>query len=411
MQYVFRGRRGLVFAPLVVAVALVALVLGGSASASSARRHHHRGVGGGGLNISSEPWGTADGQAVSLYTLSNAHKMKVRISNYGGIVQSILAPGRGGRVADVALGFPDLAGYVQNDAYPQPTGGSGTTYFGAIVGRYANRIANGQFSLDGQTYTLPQNNGTNTLHGGPNAMNSKVWTATEVHGADSVSLKLAYTDPDGYNGFPGAVTILVTYTLTNSNALRIHYTATTTKPTVVNFTNHTYFNLAGEGSGDVMSQLLKLNADTYTPINSNLIPTGAIVPVSGTPLDFRTLTPIGRHLRDNFDQLLLAHGYDFNWVLNGSGMRQAAVAEDPASGRTLTTYTDQPGIQFYSGNFLVGDLVGPSGHIYRQTDGFTLETQHFPNSPNQPNFPSTTLNPGQTFNSTTIYKFGVANRR
>jgi aldose 1-epimerase len=408
MQYVFSHRRRGLGAPasIAAAVALAALALGGSASA----RAHHKSGGGGGLNISSKPWGTVSGKQVRLYTLS-AHKLKVRISNYGGIVQSIIAPDRRGRSADVVLGFPTLADYVANNVYPQPSGGSGTTYFGAIIGRYANRIANGEFTLDGTTYHTPQNNGPNTLHGGPNAFNTQVWDATEEHRADSVGLKLTYTDPDGYNGFPGAVSMIVTYTLTNSGELRIHYSATTTKSTVVNFTNHSYFNLAGEGSGDVLHQLLRLNADKYTPINSNLIPTGAIVPVAGTPLDFRRLTPIGRHIRDDFKQLLLAHGYDFNWVLNGSGMREAAFAEDPASGRTLTAYTDQPGIQLYTSNFLVGDLVGPSGHIYRQSDGFTLETQHFPNSPNQPNFPSTVLNPGQTFNSTTIFKFGVSKHR
>ncbi len=412
MQYVFRDRARLLVrlsVTALIATGLALLAMGGSAGARSGKGKK---PGGGALNITSSPWGTApSGQPVSLYTLTNAHRMRVRISNYGGVVQSIFAPDRSGRVADVALGFPNLAGYVQNNVYPQPSGGSGTTYFGAIIGRYANRIANGQFTLNGVTYHLPQNNNSNTLHGGPNAMNSQVWSASTAKVPGAVELILSYTDPDGYNGFPGAVSVQVTYALTNSNQLRIHYSATTTKPTVVNFTNHTYFNLAGEGSGDVLSQLLRINAGSYTPINSSLIPTGSIVPVAGTPLDFRRLKPIGRNIRSSFGQLLLAHGYDFNWVLNGSGMRQAAFAEDPVSGRTLTTFTDQPGVQLYSGNFLVGDLVGPSGRSYRQSDGFTLETQHFPNSPNQPNFPSTVLNPGQTFGSTTIYQFGVAGRR
>ncbi len=383
--------------------------MGGAAHASSANAARA----GGRLNITVQTWGTVNGQPVNLYTLTNRHKMKVRISNYGGVVQSIYVPDRRGRVRNVALGFPSLSDYV-NDFQNQPwpaAGGSGDTYFGAIIGRYANRIANHQFALNGVTYNLPGNNGTNnvnTLHGGPNAFNTKVWAATTFRSRGVVGLQLTYTDPDGYNGFPGAVTTVVTYTLEDSNALRIHYRATTTKPTVVNFTNHSYFNLAGEGSGDVYAQRLRINANRYTPINANLIPTGAIVPVARTPFDFRRLKPIGRDIRRAVQQLVIAHGYDHNWVLNGSGLRVAAFAEDPGSGRTLTTYTTEPGVQFYSGNFLVGDLVGPSGRTYRQTDGFTLETQHFPNSPNQPNFPSTVLNPGQVFNSTTIYKFSVA---
>jgi aldose 1-epimerase len=359
------------------------------------------------LSISSKSWGSANGQAVTLYTLTNARRMKVRISNYGGVVQSIWVPDRHGHFKNVALGFSSLSGYI-TDFTNAPSGGSGDTYFGAIIGRYANRIANGQFTLNGVTYHTPQNNGTNTLHGGPLSYNTKVWGATPIRGSGFVGLKLTYTDPDGYNGFPGTVQNTVTYELTNKNELRIHYAATTDKPTVVNFTNHTYFNLAGEGSGDVFGQKLRINASRYTPVNSNLIPTGQLASVAGTPMDFRRLKPIGRDIHKRFAQLQIAHGYDHNWVLRGSGMRLAAYAVDPHSGRALWTYTTEPGVQFYSGNFLVGDLVGTSGHAYRQTDGFTLETQHFPNSPNQSNFPSTVLNPGQVFNSTTIYKFGVA---
>jgi aldose 1-epimerase len=372
------------------------------------------------LSISSSLWGDANGQPVDLYTLSNG-RMKVRISNYGGVVQSIWVPDRRGRLANVALGFGRLSDYV-NDFQNQPwpaSGGSGDTYFGAIIGRYASRIAGAKFSLNGTTYglgggpnscgpTATPNTGPNLLHGGPDSYNTKVWTATELRSAKSVGLQLTYTDPDRYNGFPGTVQNTVTYTLDDRNELGIHYRATTDKPTVVNFTNHTYFNLAGEGSGDVFGQLLRINADHYTPIDANLIPTGTIAPVAGTPMDFRHLKPIGRDIRDDNAQLQIAHGYDFNWALNGSGMREAAFAEDPRSGRTLTTYTDQPGLQLYTGNFLVGELVGTSGHLYRQSDAFTLETQHFPNSPNQPSFPSTVLNPGQTFSSTTIYKFGVS---
>jgi aldose 1-epimerase len=431
MQYAFRAkqrsggrgdsgaRRKALIAPLAIAVAGAVFAIGGVASARSHHRHsgQHRG---GGLSITSAPWGTADGKAVNLYTLTNGNHMKVTISNYGGVVQSIWVPDRHHHMADVVLGFPSLSDYV-NDFENQPwpaAGGSGDTYFGAIVGRYANRIAGAQFTLNGTKYplgsgppcptTATPNNGPNLLHGGPGSYNTQVWDATTSQSSSAVSLHLAYTDPDCKNGFPGTVTNGVVYSLTNNNQLQIRYTATTDKATVINLTNHSYFNLAGEGSGDVFGQLLRINANTYTPVDQNLIPTGQIAPVAGTPLDFTHLKAIGQDIHDNFSQLTIAHGYDFNWVLNGSGLRKAAFAIDPKSGRTLTTYTDQPGVQFYSSNFLVGDLVGPSGHTYRQTDGFTLETQHFPDSPNEPSFPSTTLNPGQTFNSTTIYQFGVA---
>ncbi len=323
---------------------------------------------------------------------------------------------------NVALGFSKLSDYVTDFTNP-PAGGSGDTYFGAIIGRYANRIAGAEFKLDGTTYPLgsPQppspnpNNGPNLLHGGPNSYNTQVWDATPTVGRHSVSLKLTYTDPDGFNGFPGAVSNVVTYTLTQDNALEINYSATTTKPTVINLTNHTYFNLAGEGSGDVYDQLMKINANSFTPTDANLIPTGQIVPVAGTPFDFRSLKPIGQDIRSagapQGNQLVLAHGFDHNWVLNGSGMKLASVAEDPASGRVLRTYTTEPGVQFYTGNFPEGDLVGTSGNTYRQSDGFTLETQHYPDSPNEPSFPSTRLDPGQTFTSSTTYKFSTAGRR
>ena len=386
-------------------MALVALMaFGGSASASRRASAH-----GAALSVVKKPFGRIDGNTVYLYTLSNG-SMQVKITNFGGIVQSIDVPDRSGNLADVALGFKDLAGYVANDVYPQPSGGSGTTYFGAIIGRYANRIANGTFTLNGHTYHLPINNGVNTLHGGTYAWNEKVWTPSTSTGPDGVSLQLTYTSPAGQDGFPGTVVATVTYTLTPENALEIQYHATTTDPTVINMTNHTYFNLAGESSGDVYNQRLMINADSYTPTDATQIPTGQIVPVAGTPFDFRTMKPIGQDIRDDNQQLLLAHGYDQNWVLNGapSGLTKAAQAVDPVSGRVLTTYTDQPGVQLYTSNFLVGDLVGTGGKIYRQGSGFTLETQHFPNSPNQPSFPSTTLNPGTPFNSTTVFKFSVA---
>ena len=376
---------------------------GGQAHAATSRSGQGSPSGSGGSSITGQEWGSVDDKPVHLYTLSNGRQMSVEITNYGGIVRSILVPDSAGRVDNVALGFSTLADYVENSTNPAP-GGSGPTYFGATIGRYANRIANGKLTLDGRTYNLPKNNAPNTLHGGPDAFNTKVWDASTEKGHDYVGLKLTYTDPDGYNGFPGTVETEVTYKLTRDNELRINYRATTDEPTVINLTNHTYFNLAGEGSGDVYDQVMKINAKAYTPTDDTLIPTGEIAPVEGTPFDFRTMKPIGRDIRDD-EQLVLAHGYDHNWVLDGSGMRLVSVAGDPESARVLLTYTDQPGVQFYTGNFLVGDLLGTSGNTYRQGDGFTLETQHFPDSPNQPDFPSTVLKPGEEFTSTTIYGF------
>jgi aldose 1-epimerase len=343
----------------------------------------------------------------------------VKITNYGGVVQSIWVPDSTGALKNVALGFPKLSDYV-NDFQNQPwpaAGGSGDTYFGGIIGRYANRIANHSFTLDGTTYQLPGNNGPNnvdTLHGGPDAYNTQVWAATPEKLANAVALKLTYTDPNGKNGFPGAVSTVVTYTLTQDDAFAITYHATTTAPTVINYTNHTYFNLAGEGSGNVYAQKLAINSDTFQPTNDAQIPTG-FASVHGTPFDFLTMKPIGRDIEDasapEGNQLVVAHGYDHNWVLRGSGYRLAAIAQDPGDGIVLWTYTDQPGVQLYTGNFLVGDLVGTSGHAYRQGDAFTLETQHYPDTPHhigQAGWPSVVLNPGQAFNSKTTYKFTTA---
>jgi len=373
---------------------------------------------------------------VNLYTLGNG-TMTVNISNYGGVVQSINVPDRNGNMVNVALGFPKLEDYVHDftqgatqTPWPLP-GGSGDTYFGAIVGRYANRIANHQFSLNGKTYTLDANNGTNTLHGGYLGWNTVVWSATTSTSPAGVTLALTHDFPagegclpslsPGCTGFPAAVDATVDYTLTPDDQLKIAYTIVNqskTDATVVNPTNHTYFNLAGEGSGTVENQLLAIRSSDYTPVNTNLIPESPFfVPVTGTPYDFGRLTPIGQNLRATnlpdgtsgpFKQLQIAHGFDNNWVLNGSGYRLVAVALNPANGVTLSTYTDQPGIQFYSSNFLVGDLIGTSGKSYRQTDGFTLETQHYPDSPNhigQAGWPSVVLNAGATFDSTTSYKF------
>jgi aldose 1-epimerase len=405
---------------LTVALALLACV-GRTASTTATASGS---TSGGHPSITSEPWGTANGQAVRLWTLRSGHAMTVRITNYGGVVQSIWVPGRTGAVADVVLGFSRLSDYI-NDFQNQPwpaAGGSGDTYFGAAIGRYANRIANHSFLLNGTTYSLAGNSGPNnidTLHGGPDAWNTKVWSASSQVSRRSVSLILRYVDPDGYNGFPGQVTVSLTYTVTSGNVLSMHWSATTTKPTVINVTQHTYFNLAGEASGPIYDQLLKLNANTFTPTDANLIPTGRFAPVARTPFDFRRLHPIGQYIlradKPWGSQLTMAHGYDENWVLNGArgAMKLAAITVDPKSGREVIANTTEPGVQVYTGNFLVGDLVGTSGHVYRQTSGFTLETQHYPDSPHhigQAGWPSVVLDPGQTFSSSTTYRFTVAKR-
>lgn len=354
-------------------------------------------------SITSEPFGQVDGNPVSRYTLTNGHGMRVRILSYGGIIQSIEVPDRTGHVDNVVLGFPSLDGYLNNT-------GSAKTYFGAIIGRYANRIAGGAFSLNGNEYHLPTNNNGNSLHGGPAGFDTKVWRATQLNGSDSVGLKLQYVSPAGEMGYPGTLTTTVTYTLNQKNELRIDYRATTDAPTVINLTNHSYFNLAGEHTLDVYAQKITINADNYTPTDPTQIPTGQIAPVRGTPFDFTSPTAIGAHIAANDPQLLAAHGYDHNWVIdrgNNTGLVEAARAEDPVSGRTLTVSTTEPGVQFYTANFIDGAFAGTSGRIYRQGAGFTMETQHYPDSPNHPSFPTTTLDPGQTYDSTTVFAFGA----
>jgi len=352
-----------------------------------------------------EPFGTApDGTAVERWTLTNGD-ITMRVLTWGGVIQSLEVPDADGNVDNVVLGFSDLAGYFDD-----------TTYFGALIGRYGNRIGGGTFTLDGTTYHLPLNNGPNTLHGGPDGFDDKVWTATDVSDADNAALELRLVSPDGDQGFPGTLTATVTYTLGADNRLQVHYEATTDAPTVVNLTQHTYWNLAGEGSGSIYDHELQINADGYTPVDSTLIPTGEIAPVDGTPFDFRDPTAIGSRIRENDQQLLYGQGYDHNWTLdredNGAregsdsedALEEAAVLHDPDSGRTLTISTTEPGLQFYSGNFLDGTLVGSGGGIYRQGDGLALETQHYPDSPNKPDFPSTELRPGEVYDSTTVFE-------
>ena len=343
--------------------------------------------------VTSTDWGkTADGHAVKLYTLQSSD-LTVRITDFGARVVGIDAPDKTGKRANVVLGYSNVAAYEADKS----------TYFGAVVGRYGNRIAKGTYSIDGKTFHAPQNNNGNMLHGGTVGFDHKVWTGKEIPNG----LELTLVSPDGDMGFPGELTAHVRYML-QGHSLKIEYTATTTKPTVLNLTNHSYFNLSGEGTGDILSEKIMIAASRYTPVDSGLIPTGELAPVKGTPFDFTTPTTIGERINQPNEQLKLARGYDHNFVLDGgAGMHAAAKVVDPATGRTLTVTTTEPGVQFYSGNFLDGTNVSSSGVKYEQHFGFCLETQHFPDSPNHPKFPSTLLRPGQTMHSTTVFTLGV----
>ena len=371
---------------IALGAALAASLAAGPASAAGTLEH--------------EPYGkTKDGQAVDVYTMTNDHGMRVRFLSFGGTVIEISVPDRAGRVDNVVLGLRSVGDW---ETLPG--------HFGAITGRYANRIGGAQFTLNWQTYHLIANNGPNSLHGGPNALDKQVWAVAPATVQDGVSVTLSYVSKDGDQNFPGTLTTKVVYTLTNDNALKIDYTATTDKDTVVNFTSHSYFNLGGNASGSVEDQLLLINADRYTPTDANQIPTGEIVPVEGTPLDFRQMMSIGARLHSAFQQMLYGHGYDHNWVLNkspGDALTFAARGYDPRAGRVIDCLTTEPAVQVYTGNGLNGSLVGSAGITLRQTDGFTLETQHYPDSPNKPNFPTTELKPGQEFHSTTVYRFAT----
>lgn len=345
-----------------------------------------------------------DGSKVDAVVLSNAHGTTARIIALGASIQSLATPDRNGKSANIALGYATLADYLGN---PQ--------YFGATVGRYANRIAKGKFTLDGHAYSVPVNNGVNSLHGGSKGFDKVLWTVGEVkHDAGKASVTLSYVSPDGDMGYPGKLTATVTYTLDEENHLSIDYRATTDKTTIVNLSNHAYWNLSGEGSGSVMEHRLTIPGDAYLPVDAGSIPTGEIRKVAGTPFDFRQAKPIGRDIRTNDAQLLNGHGYDHNWVISkdeAAALRVVARVEDPASGRVLTLKSSKPGLQFYSGNFLDGTSVGTGGHVYRQGDAFVLEPQLYPDTPNQASFGSARLEPGHEYRNLIVYEFTTESAR
>ncbi len=361
------------------------------------------GVQAAGLSSEHKPFGkTNDGTPVEQYILRNSHGMQATVITYGGVLQSLKVPDKHGKVDDVVLGFDDVQGYQ-----------SGTAFFGATIGRFGNRLAGGAFELDGKRYQVPLNDGPNSLHGGALGFDKQVWKAEPVKDKDSVGVKLSYLSKDGEMGFPGNLTTEVTYRLNDKNELHIDYKASTDKPTVLNLTNHSYFNLAGAGNGDILKQVATLHASHYTPVNATLIPTGELAPVQGTPMDFLKPTPIGQHIKEDHPQLKFAEpkqgGFDFNWALDTQGdvKQLAAEVHDPESGRRLQLYTSEPGVQFYTSNFLDGSVKGKAGKTYLHWSGFTLETQHFPDAPNQPKFASTRLNPGQTYTQHTVFKFSA----
>src|SRR6184192_1082609 len=360
-----------------------------------------------GGGVTRERFGTTDcGEAVSVFTLKNAHGMALRVTDYGGIILTLLVPDKNGRLDDVVLGYDSLTGYLRS-----------SPYFGALIGRYVNRIAHGRFSLDGKTYTLATNNGPNHLHGGLRGFDKVVWDVAPFEHPDSVGLVLRYTSPNDEEGYPGTLRTTVTYTLTSANELVFDYSATTDRATPVNLTQHSYFNLAGDGKGDILGHVVTLNADRFTPVDSTLIPTGEIKSVAGTPFDFRTSTAIGARIDRNDEQLRYGRGYDHNFVLNKGGrggkggiegdVTLAAHVYEPTTGRVMEISTTEPGLQFYSGNFLDGTLRGKHGVVYRHRYGFAMETQHFPDSPNEPAFPTTILRPGEEYRSRTVYRFTV----
>ncbi len=357
------------------------------------------------VQVTRRPWGEVDGREVEIFRLASRTGLRAEIAELGGAIVSLTAQGRDGEFADVVLGFDDLGSYLA-DTNP---------YFGAVVGRYANRIAGGRFTLDGEVHTLPRNDGDNSLHGGVRGLSRVVWQGEPFEAANGAGVVLRYRSPDGEEGYPGKVDFQVRYLLTSIGDLRIEAEAVTDRPTVVNLSFHSYFNLKGEGEGDILDHELSLDSEHYTPVDDTLIPTGEIAPTEGTPMDFRTPAAIGSRIDDDFEQLRFGGGYDHNWVLrppeDDGQMRVAAIVVEPTSGRKLVVKTTAPGLQLYTGNFLDGTLVGKSGRPYVHRGGLCLETQHFPDSPNQPGFPSTVLRPGETYRQVTEYQFMTGRRR
>ncbi|HEX2957410.1 MAG TPA: aldose epimerase family protein [Chitinispirillaceae bacterium] len=352
------------------------------------------------LKVEKGPFGTVDGKAVELYTLTNNKGMEMKVTNYGCIVTSLKVPDKAGKAGDVVLGYGNVDSYVKNQGNP---------YFGAAIGRYGNRIGGAKFTLEGKEYQIGKNDGPNHLHGGMKGYDKVVWDAKEINGKNSVSVEFSYISKDGEEGFPGTLTIKITYSINDKNEFKIDYSATTDKKTICNLTHHSYFNLAGEGTSDILGHELMIKASKYTPIDSTLITTGELAPVTGTPFDFLKSTAVGSRIGVENIQLKYGSGYDHNWVLDrpakSKDMLLAATIAEPKSGRYMDVLTTEPGLQFYSGNFLDGTITGKSGLVYKHRSGFCLESQHFPDSPNKPEFPSTVLKPGETYKTSTVYKF------
>lgn len=350
-------------------------------------------------SITCAPFGTMpDGTAVQIYTLRNTHGLEARILTYGGILQSLYVPDRTGKLGDVVLGYDNLQGYLDK-----------TPYFGALIGRYGNRIGGAKFTLDGQTYTLATNNGPNSLHGGIKGFDKVVWSAKTFVSPEGPELILAYYSRDGEEGFPGNLMVTAIYTLTDDNELKLQYSATTDKPTVVNLTHHSYFNLTGQPNTDILGHIVYINSDETTPVDAGLITTGEFKSVAGTPFDFRTPTAIGARINDPDVILQYGPGYDHNWVVNKPFGQYGLMARvtDPSSGRVMEVWSDEPGLQFYAGNFLDGTITGKYGAVYKIHDAFCMEPQHYPDSPNKPNFPTTELKPGEKYHNTIVYKFSA----